>query len=360
MKKFINFWAVMLAVVLISPVFTSCSDDEEDGPKDPSTPTVTLDKAALDAEIAACEALVNAASTDDYPETAITTFKTLIASIKTAEAAATTQSAIDNLLTQLQAGKTTFLAAAYGAIADNALIAKWTFDTEDENQISEGNYQWTAVCKESPSVFETKSVPTFVAGVSGKAVNLENGAHLEVADFSESAILPTDFSISVWVKLSKTYANNYIVSYNYWNTWKLQVQDLNKPFFTFASNEGIADADNETDQSVKEGEWTMITTVLSYTDHTLNFYINGELTKAWDATAKPALAGTSWATYTSTVGALPIFIGLSTSEAEAAAAWDWEWSAESLGAFYGAIDNLAFYNIALTDGQVKKLYKDEK
>jgi hypothetical protein len=51
---------------------------------------------------------------------------------------------------------------------------------------------------------------------------------------------------------------------------------------------------------------------------------------------------------------------LSTSEAEATAAWNWEWNSDSLGAFYGAIDNLGLYNVALTAGQVKKLYKDKK
>lgn len=356
MKKFINFFLAMSLAVVALPTMTSCSDDDDDDPQ----PTVTLDTADLDAEITACEALVNAATDEDYPQTAITTFKELIASVKAAKASATAQANIDALLTQLTAGKATFLASAYGAIADSALIAKWTFDTEGTNQVSEGTYKWTAVCKDSPSIFPTKASPTFVTGINGKAVSLENGAHLEVADFSEAAILPTNFSISVWVKLSRTYANNYIISYNYWNTWKLQVQDLNKPFFTFAGDQGIADADNEADQSVKEGDWTMITTVLSYTTHTLDFYINGELTKSWDATAKPALASTTWQTYTSSVGALPIFIGLSTSEAEATAAWNWTWDAESLGAFYGAIDNLALYNVALTAGQVKKLYKDKK
>lgn len=354
MKKFINFFLVAVLATSSVSVFTSCSDDDDDKEE-----VVELDRTALDAELTTCEQLANAASTEDYPESAITTFKELISAVKAASASAKNQSAIDNLLTQLTAGKNTFEASAYGAIPESALIAKWTFDTEDANQVSEGSYQWTAVCKESPSLFPTKSSPTFVAGISGKAVNLENGAHLVCSDFSEAAILPTNFTISVWVKLSRTYANNYIVSYNYWNTWKLQVQELNKPFFTFASDLGIADADNETDQSVKEGEWTMITTVLSYTDHTLSFYINGEPTKTWDAEGKPALGGSSWATYTSSVGALPLFIGLSTSVEEATAAWNWDWNYDSLGAFYGAIDNLSFYNVALTAGQVKKLYKDK-
>lgn len=354
MKKFINFFVAAVLMLGAAPVMTSCSSDD-----DPKTPAETLDLAVLNTLITECQNLANGASTDDYPEAAITEFKTVISNVVTAKDAVKTQSAVEALVTQLTEARATFLKKAYGAIDESAVIAKWTFDTDATNQVSEGVNKWTAVCKESPSCFPNKVAPKFVEGVNGKAVMLEDGAHLEVSDFSQAAVTPLNFSISAWVKTSKTYANNYIVSYNYWNTWKLQVQDQNKPFFTFATDAGIADADNETDQSVKEGEWTMVTVTLSLTDHTLNFYINGELTKSWNQNDKPALAGTSWATYTSKIGALPIFIGLATSEAEATAAWDWEWSYNDLGAFYGAIDNLTFYNVALTAGQVKKLYKDK-
>lgn len=353
MKKFLSFMAIALMVGVASPVFVSCSDSKDE-PKE----EVNLDKTAINTEIADCEAIAAAATTDDYPAEAISTFKTLVTTVKAALEAAKSQNQVDALLKQLQEGKATFLAAAFGAIPDSAVIAKWTFDTDATNQVSEGTYQWTAVCTEAPAIFGSKAKPTFVDGISGKAVNLADGAHLQVSDFSEAAIQPKDFSISVWVKTSKTYSNNYIISYYFWNMWKLQVQDLNKPFFTFNGNQGICDADNELDQSVKEGEWTMITCVLSYTSHTLSFYVNGELTKTWDAEGKPALASTGWGSYTSPVGPLPIFIGISTDE-KMAATWDWEWNAESLGAFYGAIDNLALYNVALTAGQVKKLYKDK-
>lgn len=353
MRKFISFFMAAALMAVATPMMTSCGDDDD------PTEDVTLNKTDLDKQISDCEELLKAATTEDYPEDAITTFRELIDSVKAAEDKATTQSAIDALVKQLSEGRTAFLAKAYGAIPESALIAKWTFDTEGDNQVSEGSNKWTAVCMESPSVFTDKKKPTFVEGIAGKAVYLENGAHLECSDYSEAAITPKDLSISVWVKTAKTDPGNYVISYNYWNTWKLNIQDQNKPFFTFAGNDGICDADNERDQSVKEGEWTMVTVVLSYNTHTLNFYINGELTKEWTAEQKPALTSTSWATYTSKVGALPLFIGLCTSEAEANSAWEWEWGADSLGAFYGAIDNLALYNVALTAGQVKKLYKDK-
>jgi hypothetical protein len=38
----------------------------------------------------------------------------------------------------------------------------------------------------------------------------------------------------------------------------------------------------------------------------------------------------------------------------------WQQTPTSLGYFKGAIDELKIFNIALTDGQVSKLYNDEK
>ena len=356
MKK-ILFFAVMLFAIGTTQVMTSCSNDDN------NTPGVTLDTQAYDDELATCEALLKAATTNDYPQVAIDAFKMLVETAKEARPQCVSQAQLDAIVKSLAEGRKAFESTAYGAIPEENVVAKWTFDTDSKSQVSEGTYKWTAVCQKAPAIFGSNAEPKFVEGVSGKAVSVADGAHLTVSDFNSAAVLCKDFSISVWVKTSKTYANNYIVSYNFWNNWKLQVQDQNKPFFTFAFNTGIADSDNERDQSVKEGEWTHIVAALSLTQHKLAFYINGEETKVWDAEGKPALGGNTQAEawkLPKTGGSLPIFIGLSTSEAAATEAWDWEWNAESLGAFFGAIDNLTFYNIALTEGQAKKLFKDKK
>jgi hypothetical protein len=82
------------------------------------------------------------------------------------------------------------------------------------------------------------------------------------------------------------------------------------------------------------------------------------LTKEWDSTSKPNLTGSLQA-YSNK---LPLMIGACTTYAEAKATWDWAWAEtpESWDGFVGAMDEFKIYNIALTEGQVKKLYKDEK
>ena len=56
--------------------------------------------------------------------------------------------------------------------------------------------------------------------------------------------------------------------------------------------------------------------------HTLSFYVNGELTKTWDASGKPGLAGSQKSAYLPASGEkLPFLIGCATTYAEAST-WD--------------------------------------
>lgn len=188
MKKFINFFVAAVLMLGAAPIMTSCSSDDDE------TPAETLELTALNTLITECQDLANGASTDDYPEAAITDFKTVITNVVAAKDAVKTQAAVDALVKQLTEARDAFLKKAYGAIDENAIIAKWTFDTDATDQVSEGVNKWTAVCKESPACFPTKSAPKFVEGINGKAVSLENGAHLEVSDFSAAAVTPLNFS----------------------------------------------------------------------------------------------------------------------------------------------------------------------
>ena len=67
--------------------------------------------------------------------------------------------------------------------------------------------------------------------------------------------------------------------------------------------------------------------------------------------------------YTSiSVTKLPLLIGAAFTYAEAKAVWPASWGWETIpnwGYFTGSLDELKVYNVALTDGQVAKLYKDE-
>lgn len=322
----------------------------------------TADYAALYALITSSETLANGATSATYPQTAIDNFKSTLATVKTAAATLLTPAQITNLNVNLTAAKKTFGTQIYGFI-DEALYlnAGWHFDEgtgTTATAFSTVKHVGTFT-KGNAGVFgATAALPTWVDGVKGgKAISLNNGAHLEVP--YTTAFLPANITISVWVKPTELYENNYILSQNFWNGYKLQTQSGGKPFFTFKTAKAvnpIIDADNELDNSIKVNVWNHIVVSVNGTTKELKFYVNGTLTKTWTETTK----GIAPLIQTLTDPApQPFIIGCVATDAQLAT-WSWTESPTSLGYFKGAIDELKIYNIALVDGQVSKLYNDEK
>lgn len=360
MKKFIQS-AAMFLLIVGTPVaiLTSCGGDDD-------TEKVTLDTAELDQLITECSSLANSATTNDYPQSAIDAFKTTIAAVKDAEAKATSQTIISNLVTQIQEAKKTFEESAFDAIPSSALLLEYTFDEEKSSLTSTGSQALVATSHSGPAeVFGTEAqAPKFVDGVKGKAVKLTKGAYYSIDNYNASSFLTPQLSISVWVNPTETRAGNYILSFNYWNNWKLNLQTENKPFFTIATKDGIADADNENVESAPKGKWTHLVVSLNLTKHTLDFYVDGQLTKSWDASGKgPLAASTQAAEFKSTTGdKLPILIGCASTLKEVSS---WSWTTLPItpaawDSFEGSLDELKVYNTALTAGQVSKLYNAEK
>jgi hypothetical protein len=255
----------------------------------------------------------------------------------------------------------TFEAQAYGFIDEAMYLnAGWHFDEGTGTTATA-----FSTTKHVATFFKGNTVimgasamsPSWVDGVNGgKAVYLDKGAHLEVP--YTTAFLPVDITISVWVKPDALYENNYIVSQNYWNGYKLQTQGGGKPFFTYKKVDGgIIDADNETDNSVKAGQWNHVVVSVNGTTKELKFYVNGTLTKTWTEANKSIGPLTRILT---APDPQPFIIGCVATDAELAANFMSWTTADNFGYFKGVIDELKVYNIALADGQVSKLYNDEK
>ena len=353
MKNLMKLQTLLLVLLVSSAmILGSCKKDSS---------IVEGDKTALTALIATADALSAAATTADYPQTAIDSYKATLATVKTAAATSLTQTQIDNLVIQLNAAITLFNSQAYGYI-DEALYlnAGWHFDEgtgTTATAFSAVKHVATFFKGNTVIMGSDAALPTWVAGVKGgHAVYFSGGGHLEVP--YTTAFLPANMSISVWVKPDVLRADNYIVSQNYWNGYKLQTQDGGKPFFTFKKVDGgIVDADNETDNCIKINTWNHIVVTLNGTSKELKFFVNGTLTKTWTEASKNI--GPLTQTLTSP-DPQPFIIGGVATDAELAAnfmAWT---TAANLGYFKGVIDELKIYNIALADGQISKLYNDEK
>lgn len=358
-----KFQTLLLTLVVGSALLLgSCS-------KDSSTTVVAGDKTALTALIAQADALVAAASPNDYPQAAIDNFTSTLQTVKTAAAATNlTQAQINNLVTQLTEAMATFNAAAYGFI-DDALYLKagWHFD-EGTGSTATGfsSAQHVATFAKSWTTLlgTDAALPTWVDGVKGgKAVYLTNGAHLEVPYSTD--FLPADITISVWVKLDNLgWENNIIVSQNYWWGYKFQTQSGTKPMITERIDANTVQDFDDGDGVVAAGVWSQLVVSLNSTTNTLTFYINGVKTQTYTETngVGPLTQTLSYNDGTYTYTPQPFLIGTLATDDEIAAHPDnFSWiTTANVGCFEGAIDELRIYSIALTDGQVSKLYNDEK
>ncbi len=353
MKNLLKLHTLLLMLLVgTTMILASCKDDGDD--------IVQGDKTELEALIAEAEAVAAAATSADYPQSAIDTYNSTLTTVKAAALTPLTQAEIDNLEAQLTNAMATFDAQAYDAIPQTAVLVGLSFNEGAGTQLTAEGKNLIAVLTAGPSeIFGSNTnLPSFIDGIDGKAMYFSKGSHLEISGYNSADFLGNKLSIAVWVKPDSTRPGNYIVSYNYWNSWKFQVQEQNKPFFTVTTTAGGTDADNQADFSAPNGTWTHVAISLDLEAETLDMYVNGERTFQWTSETKPNLTGT----IKPYANLLPIMIGACTTYAEAKASWNWAWS-ETPNAwdhFVGAMDEFKIYNIALTDGQVSKLYNDEK
>ena len=336
-----NAIIALMILGLAGNLFVSCKDDEEKG---------TVNKTELNALIAECEQILEDAPADKYPKSAVDAFRTVINTAKTAsEKAGITQTEVNNLVEQLKQAKTIFLDSAYEDIPAAALLIGLSFDEGQGTELTAAGKNLKAVLKAGPAeIFGTNAgLPTFVDGKKGKALNFNHGSHVTIDNYSANDFLGKKLSIAVWVKPTDRREGNYIISFNSWDTWKFQLQALNKPFFTVRTNAGWTDADNEADDSAPNGSWTHLVVAMDLESETLNFYVNGQHSKEWTSANRENFKGNPVGPENN----VPIIIGARVLYQSGGEFGDW---------FYGAMDELKVYNIALTQGQVTKLYETEK
>ncbi|MDR1416127.1 MAG: FIVAR domain-containing protein, partial [Prevotellaceae bacterium] len=123
MKKnlFRNAFTALAAVALMATTFVACSSDDDQ--------TEAADKTALQALVTESETLANSATTAEYPQAAIDAFKSVITAAKAILAnESATQTAVDNIVTQLTEAKVTFEGNKYEAIPASNLLIGLSFD----------------------------------------------------------------------------------------------------------------------------------------------------------------------------------------------------------------------------------------
>lgn len=356
--------AAVLMLASAAMLFSACNNKNDDG----GTPPADVDKTKLEALIIECQALLSDATSADYPQANIDAFQNAVNDAKAVrDNLNATQQQVDLTVNNLTLAKNSFVASRYEDVPASNVIVYFDFEQITDNTISSvGTKPVVGVLTPGPAeIFGADApLPTQVPGVAGgNAIHFADGNYLAVENYSPADFLMNNMSWSAWVKVDDaSRANNYIVSLNYWNNWKWNVENNGKPFFTVKTTTATVDMDNEAVGTVKDGVWVHLAFTLDLNKHVAVFYVNGATSKTWDTATKETLTGSMAAPYQSPLERqLPLLIGAATVYDEAMT-WDWDtWKTpDGWDSMRGAIDNLGIYNTTLTAGQVARLYQQQR
>ncbi len=348
MKKHKFFKFLMIALISGSMVtFYACSDDDDDD--------IIVDKTELGAKIQEAEDLIeNTTEGTAEGQYQIGSQEILQEVIDLAKAVyqddEATQVEVDNATVNLSQAIDDYLDKEVVPIAPDALVGHWTFDEGEGDILTDfsGN-DFHGTLKDGSDAWGG-GMPEWTTdryGNEGGALFFNEGAHVLIPN--SPALSPPNISISLWIKAAETLENNRFIGIHSWNTYKFQLQAVNKSFFTINTTEGIYDRDS--DPELDLDTWYHLT--VTFGDGNMIFYLNGDESQAWDNTPGTALPNTE----------NDLVFGRDTDEyAEDDSNYDDDliiplpWG----GYFHGAMDEVRIYNTILTSTQVQSIYDLEK
>ncbi len=365
MKTKVKFILSLAVIVLIAGIFNACSKKDD--------PVIVVDKTALNDAITAAKALIAGAvegkAAGQYTVGSKATYQAAIdaaSSIATSTTATATD--VANAVASLATATTTFSNAKIQEIDPTNLVAYWKFDDGSGTAAADASGNSHPGTLTVGSQFAgSGAVPTWVAdraGNANKALHFTRGGHVLVA--SNAAFNPTELTVALWVNLDsitnandvaylntyaarvKTgiYADNYIVSQNFWQGWKFQTQEAKKPFGTVATTTGTFDRDtNDATVTMSLKKWYHI--AMSFKDGEMDLYINGLLVKQWTDT--PGALKTLTDRFDFVIGQEQPNAKIGTTD-----------PGYIINHYEGSMDEVRVYKKALTTTQIKSIYDMEK
>lgn len=341
---------------LIAAVFVAgCSDDDNETKVDKTELLATIDDAN---EL--IESTEEGTAEGQYQMGAKEVLQAVIdLAQQVADSDVVTQTQVDNAVTTLTEAISAYEDKLVVAIEPDALVGHWTFDegtgtsttdysgNERTGTLTAGHSNWGA---------GTPEWTTDRYGNEGKALHFDDGANVEIP--YSTALNPQQMTISLWVNadvMDPIWANNYMVSLNRWNGYKLQLQSVNKAFFTVkadvdgSSDPAYYDRDNESPE-LPQGQWIHV--AVTFGDGDMIFYINGVQIKVWENTPGTAISIADAAVNLTIGQDLPTSVYSTDESSDYYVDWG--------GYFIGSLDEVRIYNKVLTATQVTSIYDLEK
>ncbi len=363
MKSTIRLSLIKMAVLFslsLGLIFTSCS-------KKNSTPPVPTDKTSLNLAIDSAQFYVSATTEGTKPGDYTTGSKAALqAALASANAVladpTSTQTVLNNAAANLQAAITAYKATFIQQIAAANLIAYWKFNG-NANDSSGNSHNGTVTVGHAYFGAGMATLTNDRFGNANSAYHFDKGGNIDVP--FDPAFNSQQMTISLWCRPDSTGRLAYnagtattetMISLERWYGWKFQFQP-SRPFYTVRAYESAAtppdsayyNYDAGVDLAVVGQAWYHV--VVTFQPGTMNFYINGALAHSYTT----GIAGTP-VTLTTPVD-LVIGQDLPTNQ----------YSTVSTSNFYvnyggywsGDMDDVMFYNVALTSTQVASIYANQ-
>jgi hypothetical protein len=269
------------------------------------------------------------------------------------------QATINAAAANLQGAIDVYLTHFIKEIAVANLIGFWKFNGNPNDSSGKGN---NGVLTAGHAYFGA-GTPTPTAdrfGRANKAYHFDKGGNIEVP--YSTTLNPTEMSISLWAKKSivgrtlntDTYT---FVAMNRWNGYKFQLQSGNLPFYTVRVLRGVGDTTiyDRDDAGIALTNDTWYHVVVVFKSGKMDFYLNGDLVKTWDAASTGPVPGTAL----TMASPINFIIGqdLPTSKYSTVST---DANYVNYGGFFtGDMDDIMFYNIALDGPQVKSIFTNQ-
>jgi hypothetical protein len=347
MNKYI---ACAVTLALLSGAVVSCKKN--------STPSsYATDKTSL---IAAIDSLTNVYNTTqdgskpgDYAAGARAALDSVInLATQVSNSTAYTQREISNALNNLLAAGAQFSTQLIQQVSSVNLMGYWKFDGNAADSSGNGNNgvpQTGWVGTSAATAVDGETLPVLVPdrfGRPNRAYYFNNGATVKVP--YNATLNPQTFTILLWLKRDGTNANNYMVSLDRWNGYKFQLQGGNLPFLTVNTSTGDHDQDDGGTAIDSAGVWRHV--AVSFTPGTEKFYIQGKLVATETVTGTPLTVSSSINLAIGNELPKENYNMTNSSDPNYFYAGDY---------FMGALDEVRFYNTALTDAEILSIYTDE-
>jgi hypothetical protein len=198
-------------------------------------------------------------------------------------------------------------------------------------------------------------------GIAGKALHFDSGGNIEIPYSIE--LNPPIMSITVWAKPevnSPVINNQYIISMNHWNGYKLNFQDTPRAFFTVTYDDRLATPailkhccyDRDQNNGIApQGAWHHY--VITFGGGHEIFYIDGIMINDWNDTP---------GTISQLQTPVNLMFGqdLPTNLYATGPSSDPNYLINFGGFYIGALDEVRIYKCVLTQAQVTSIYNLEK